>query len=171
MPLISLGDRIPVVHPTAWIAPGATLVGSVTVGAQSSVWYATVVRGDGDRITIGERTNVQDGCVLHTDPNLHLEIGDGVSIGHRAVVHGCRIGDDCLIGMGAVVMNRAVIGAGSLIGAGAVVTEGTVIPPRSLVVGAPGKVRRELSDDEVAMLRANAEVYLQHTAMHAAAVQ
>jgi carbonic anhydrase/acetyltransferase-like protein (isoleucine patch superfamily) len=168
VPQISLGDRVPSVDPTAWIAPNATLVGSVTIGAQSSVWYSTVIRGDGDRITIGERTNVQDGCVLHTDPSLHLQIGDGVSIGHRAVVHGCVIGDDCLIGMGAVVMNRAVIGAGSLIGAGAVVTEGTVIPPRSLVVGAPGKVRRELSEDEVTMLRANAEVYLQHTALHAA---
>lgn len=169
MPLISLGVRVPVVDPTAWVAGSATVVGAVTIGPRSSVWYSTVIRGDGDRITIGARSNVQDGCVLHTDPSLHLEVGDDVSIGHRAVVHGCRIEDGCLIGMGSVIMNRAVIGAGSLIGAGAVITEGTVIPPRSLVAGVPGKVRRELSDDEVAMLRANAEVYLQHTALHAAA--
>lgn len=166
MPLISLGDRVPAVDPTAWVADNATVVGAVTIGPQSSVWYSTVIRGDGDRITIGARSNVQDGCVLHTDPSLHLEVGDDVSIGHRAVVHGCRIEDGCLIGMGSVIMNRAVIGAGSLIGAGAVITEGTVIPPRSLVAGVPGKVRRELSDEEVTMLRANAEVYLQHTALH-----
>lgn len=167
MPVISLGDRVPSIDPTAWVADSATVVGSVTIGPQSSVWYSTVVRGDGDRITIGARTNLQDGVVLHTDPGLHLEIGDDVSVGHRAVVHGCRIGDGCLIGMGSVIMNRVVIGAGSLIGAGAVVSEGTVVPPRSLVVGLPGKVRRELTDDEVTMLRVNAEVYLQHTALHA----
>ena len=166
MPVISLGDRVPSIDPTAWVADSATVVGAVTIGPQSSVWYSTVVRADGDRITIGARTNLQDGVVLHTDPGLHLEIGDDVSVGHRAVVHGCRIEDGCLIGMGSVIMNRAVIGAGSLIGAGAVVSEGTVIPPRSLVVGLPGKVRRELSDDEAAMLRVNAEVYLQHTALH-----
>jgi carbonic anhydrase/acetyltransferase-like protein (isoleucine patch superfamily) len=166
VPVIPLGDRVPSIDPTAWVADSATVVGAVTVGPQSSVWYSTVVRADGDRISIGARTNLQDGVVLHTDPGLHLEIGDDVSVGHRAVVHGCRIEDGCLIGMGSVVMNRAVIGAGSLIGAGAVVSEGTVIPPRSLVVGLPGKVRRELSDDEVAMLRVNAEVYLQHTALH-----
>jgi carbonic anhydrase/acetyltransferase-like protein (isoleucine patch superfamily) len=157
---ITVDGASPEVDPTAWIAPGAVLAGAVTIGAEASVWYATVVRGDGDVIRIGARSNVQDGCVLHTDPGLQLVVGEGVSVGHRAVLHGCVIEDDVLVGMGAIVMNGALIGTGSLVAAGALVTEGTKIPPRSLVVGAPAKVRRELSDEELALVRYNATHYV-----------
>jgi carbonic anhydrase/acetyltransferase-like protein (isoleucine patch superfamily) len=146
------------------------LTGAVTLGPDANVWYGTVVRADLDRITVGRGTNLQDGCVLHTDPGLHLELGAGVTVGHRAVLHGCRIEDDVMIGMGAVVMNRAVIGAGSIVGAGALVPEGTVVPPRSLVLGAPGRVRRETSDDEVAVIRLNAEHYVTLARQHASAL-
>ena len=156
----------PQVDPSAWIAPSAVLVGDVTVGPQASVWYTTVVRGDGDAIRIGARTNVQDGCVLHTDPGLVLDVGADVSVGHRAVLHGCVIEDEVLVGMGAIVMNGARIGTGSLVAAGALVTEGTQVPPRSLVVGSPAKVRRALSDDEVVMVRYNAEHYVGLAELH-----
>ena len=164
--LQQLGDKVPQVDPSAWVAPGAVLVGDVTLGRHASVWYGTVVRGDGDAIRIGARSNIQDGCVLHTDPGLVLEVGEDVSVGHRAVLHGCVVEDGVLVGMGAVVMNGARIGAGSLVAAGALVTEGTQVPPRSLVVGSPAKVRRELSDDEVVMVRYNAEHYVALTERH-----
>ena len=161
-----LGATSPQVDPSAWVAPHARLVGDVTVGPEASVWYTTVVRGDGDQIRIGARTNIQDGCVLHTDPGLVLDVGAGVSVGHRAVLHGCVIEDDCLIGMGSIVMNGARIGAGSLVAAGSLVTEGTQVPPRSLVVGSPPKVRRELSDDELVIVRYNATHYVGLAAEH-----
>jgi carbonic anhydrase/acetyltransferase-like protein (isoleucine patch superfamily) len=157
---ITVGGSSPEVDPTAWIAPGAVLAGAVSIGPEASVWYATVVRADGDAIRIGARSNLQDGCVLHTDPGLQLLVGEGVSVGHRAVLHGCVVEDDVLVGMGSIVMNRARIGTGSLVAAGALVTEGTQVPPRSLVVGAPAKVRRELSDDELEMVRYNATHYV-----------
>jgi carbonic anhydrase/acetyltransferase-like protein (isoleucine patch superfamily) len=157
---ISVGGSSPEVDPTAWVAPDAVLAGAVTIGPEASVWYATVIRGDGDAIRVGARSNIQDGCVLHTDPGLQLVVGEGVSVGHRAVLHGCVVEDDVLIGMGAIVMNGAHIGTGSLVAAGALVTEGTKIPPRSLVVGAPAKVRREVSDDELEMVRYNATHYV-----------
>jgi carbonic anhydrase/acetyltransferase-like protein (isoleucine patch superfamily) len=168
--LISLDAGSPSCDPTSWVAPGAVLTGAVTLGPDANVWYGTVVRADLDRITVGRGTNLQDGCVLHTDPGLHLELGAGVTVGHRAVLHGCRIEDDVMIGMGAVVMNRAVIGAGSIVGAGALVPEGTVVPPRSLVLGAPGRVRRETSDDEAAVIRLNAEHYVTLARQHASAL-
>jgi carbonic anhydrase/acetyltransferase-like protein (isoleucine patch superfamily) len=157
---ISVGGSSPEVDPTAWVAPDAVLAGAVTIGPEASIWYATVIRGDGDAIRVGARSNIQDGCVLHTDPGLQLVVGEGVSVGHRAVLHGCVVEDDVLIGMGAIVMNGAHIGAGSLVAAGALVTEGTKVPPRSLVVGAPAKVRREVSDDELEMVRYNATHYV-----------
>lgn len=157
---ISVGGSSPEVDPTAWVAPDAVLAGAVTIGPEASVWYATVIRGDGDTIRVGARSNIQDGCVLHTDPGLQLVVGEGVSVGHRAVLHGCVVEDDVLIGMGAIVMNGAHIGTGSLVAAGALVTEGTKVPPRSLVVGAPAKVRREVSDDELEMVRYNATHYV-----------
>lgn len=150
----------PVVDDSAFVAPTATLIGRVTVGPEAGVFFGAVLRADRDSITIGRRSNVQDNVVIHGDPGSPVLIGSGVSIGHGAVVHGCIIEDDCLIGMGSTVLNGAVIGRGSLVAAGAVVLEGTVIPPRSLVAGVPGKVRRELSDDEVAGLRRNAETYV-----------
>src|SRR3954469_23130541 len=164
---IALDGSSPHVDPSAWVAPDAVLVGDVSVGPESSIWYTTVVRGDGDAIRIGARRNVQDGCVLHTDPGLKLVVGSGVSVGHRAVLHGCVVEDDVLVGMGAIVMNGARIGAGSLVAAGALVTEGTQLPPGSLVVGAPAKVRRELSDDERELVRYNATHYVALAKLHA----
>jgi carbonic anhydrase/acetyltransferase-like protein (isoleucine patch superfamily) len=167
--IVTIGEASPFRDPTSWTAPDAVLAGAVELGPEASVWYATVVRADSDRITIGARSNVQDGCVLHTDPGLHLVIGTGVTVGHRAVLHGCGVEDDVLVGMGAIVLNGAVIGTGSIVGAGALVTEGTVIPPRSLVVGAPARVRRATTDDELVLIRANAEHYVDLAKVHAGA--
>lgn len=164
--LVPLGARRPVVDPAAWVAPGAFVIGDVRLGESVSVWYAAVVRGDGDRIDVGARSNVQDGCVLHADPGFPVLVGSDVSIGHRAVLHGCRVGDGSLVGMSATVLNGADIGPGCLLAAGTVVLEGTVVPPGSLVAGVPGKVRRALTDGEIAGLRANADEYLRLTAIH-----
>jgi carbonic anhydrase/acetyltransferase-like protein (isoleucine patch superfamily) len=128
--------------------------------------HTAVLRGDGEPISIGARTNLQDGTIVHTDPGFPVRIGNGVSIGHRAVLHGCTIADDVLVGMAAVVMNGVVIGAGSIIGAGALLPEGMVVPPRSLVLGMPAKVRREVSDHEVANIKQNATSYLELAALH-----
>jgi carbonic anhydrase/acetyltransferase-like protein (isoleucine patch superfamily) len=165
--LLALGDARPAVDDDAWVAPGATLVGAVTIGPASSVWYGAVLRGDGDRITVGARTNIQDGCVLHADPGIPLTLGDGISVGHRAVLHGCTVDDDTLVGMGAVVLNHARIGPRCLVAAGALVLEGVEIPAQSLVAGAPAKVRRALTDDEVERLRGNATTYEQLMRRHA----
>jgi carbonic anhydrase/acetyltransferase-like protein (isoleucine patch superfamily) len=167
--LLPLPGRSPVVSPSAFVAATATLIGSVTVGAQSSLWYGTVARADLDLITIGERSNLQDGVVLHTDVGFVLSVGSGVSVGHNAILHGCTIEDDVLVGMGAVVMNGAVVGHGSLVGAGALIPAGVVIPPRSLVLGSPGKVRRETSEEEAAGIALNAQVYCDLARQHAAA--
>ena len=167
--IVSLDGVTPVVHETAWVAPSADLVGAVDLRAGSSVWYTAVLRADFDPIVLGERSNLQDGVVVHTDAGHPTSIGAGVSVGHRAVLHGCTVEDDCLIGMGAVVLNGARIGAGSLIAAGAVVPEGAVIPPRSLVAGVPGTVRREIDETGLARIRANAEVYVELARRHRAA--
>ena len=166
MPQISLAGHTPAVADTAWVAPTAAVIGDVTIGERTGVFYSAVVRGDTTTITIGEGSNLQDGVVLHADPEFPCTVGSGVSIGHAAVVHGCTIEDDCLIGMGAVVLNGAVVGRGSMVAAGAVVLEGAQIPPGSLVAGVPGKVRRELSADEQAGLRENARHYTELTAAH-----
>ena len=163
-------EKRPLAHPhvpeSAWVAPTATLVGDVRLGPGVSIWYAVVIRADGDSITVGESTNIQDGSVLHTDPGYPISIGAGVSVGHRAVLHGCQVEDDVLVGMGAIVMNGVRVGRGSILGAGSVILEGTEIPPRSLVVGAPGKVRRALLEDEVEHIRTNAVTYLGLAARH-----
>ncbi|MFC5675825.1 gamma carbonic anhydrase family protein [Aeromicrobium endophyticum] len=164
--LIALGDKTPQVAETAWIAPTAVLAGSVRIGEGASVWYGAVLRADNEPITIGARSNVQDNCAFHVDQGKPVVLGEGVSVGHGAVVHGATIGDHVLVGMSATVMNGAVIGDEVLIAAGALVTEGMVVPPRSLVAGVPAKVRRELSDDEVAGLRRNAEIYEGHRELH-----
>src|ERR687893_1272122 len=132
---IRLGTNGPVVAASAWLAPGATLIGDVHLHDDASIWYSTVLRADGDRIDIGSGSNIQDGSVVHADPGFPVTIGAGVSVGHRAVLHGCTIGDDVLVGMGAVVLNGARVGAGTLIAAGAVILEGAEIPPGSLVAG------------------------------------
>ena len=167
--LLSLGDKVPSIDDEAWVAPTATVVGSVSVGAGASVWYGAVLRADNEPITIGARSNVQDNCAFHVDKGKPVTLGEGVSVGHGAVVHGATIGDHVLVGMGAVVMNGAVIGDEVLIAAGALVPEGMEVPPRSLVAGVPGKVRRELSDAEVEKLHENARIYEGHRDLHAGA--
>ena len=168
-PLIrEFGGHSPRIDAVAWVAPNATLVGQVALGAESSVFYGAVLRGDTDAIVLGARSNLQDNVVVHCDTGKPTTIGSGVSVGHGAVVHGCTIEDDCLIGMHATVMNGAVIGAGSLVAGGAVVLEGTIVPPRSLVAGVPAKVRRELTDDELAGIRANADHYVELSRAHSA---
>jgi carbonic anhydrase/acetyltransferase-like protein (isoleucine patch superfamily) len=142
------------------IAPGAVVLGDVTIGAESSVWFNAVVRGDSEKIVIGGQTNVQDLCVLHADPGFPCVLGDRVTLGHGAIVHGATVADDCLIGMRAVVMNGARIGAGSIVGVGAVVTEGTIIPSNSLVLGTPGKVIRATEPRDLERIRHAAEHYV-----------
>jgi carbonic anhydrase/acetyltransferase-like protein (isoleucine patch superfamily) len=165
--LLAFADVEPDVSESAWVAGGATLIGRVTIGARSSVWFTTVVRADGDRIDVGVETNLQDGVVLHADPGFPVSVGDRVSVGHRAILHGCTVDDDVLIGMGAVVLNGAHIGTGCLIAASAVVLEGTVVPPGSLVAGVPAKVRRQLTEQEVAAVRLNAASYVRLAAAYA----
>ena len=164
--VLSYDGRQPTIHADAWLAPTATVIGDATVNSQASVFYGAVVRADMDRIVLGAGSNLQDNVVVHTDYGFPTWIGSGVSVGHAAVVHGCTVEDDCLIGMNATILNGARIGAGSLIAAGTVVLEGTVIPPRSLVAGVPGKVRRQLSDAESDRVVANAQIYLELAAQH-----
>lgn len=166
MTTIDFEGSSPQVPETAWVAPNATLIGKVTLSESSSVFYSSVLRGDMDSITIGPGSNIQDGCVAHTDPGHPVVVGAGVSVGHRAVLHGCTIEDDALIGMGAVVLNGAVVGAGSLVAAGAVVTEGMQIPPGSLVAGIPAKVRKELDEEAIEGLRQNSRTYVELAAKH-----
>ena len=145
----------------AYIARNATVVGTVHMGADSSLWYQAVARGDHDSITIGEGTNVQDGCIIHADEGFPVTIGDYVTIGHAAIIHGCEIGDGALIGMGAIVLNGAKIGKNAIIGAGALVTQGTVIPDGMLAIGSPAKVKRPVSENEVAQNRKGAVEYIE----------
>jgi carbonic anhydrase/acetyltransferase-like protein (isoleucine patch superfamily) len=150
-----------------WVAPNATVVGDVTLGAQSSVFYGAVLRGDIARIVVGEGTNIQDNAIVHLADDLDAIIGAWCTIGHAAIVHACTIEDECLIGMGATVLDGAVIGARSIVGAGAVVTPSTIVPPGSMVLGAPAKVKRPLTDDEQRGLRYWAEKYLDVSRAHA----
>lgn len=158
--LIALGDHQPELQSTdVWVADNATLIGRVVLREASSVWFGAVLRADNEPITVGARTNIQDLSVLHTDPGFPLIVGPDCTIGHRAMLHGCTVGEGSMIGIGAIVLNGAKIGRHCLIGAGALVPEGAEIPDRSLVVGLPGKVKRELSDDEVSRLLENAAQY------------
>jgi carbonic anhydrase/acetyltransferase-like protein (isoleucine patch superfamily) len=166
--ILPFGDASPTIDLAAWLAPTATVIGRATIGADASVFYGAVVRADMDDIVLGTGSNLQDNVVVHTDFGFPTRIGSGVSVGHAAVVHGCTIEDDCLIGMNATVLNGAVIGTGSLVAAGTVVLEGTQIPPGSLVAGVPGKVRRELTAEERARVVANAEHYRELSAQHRA---
>ena len=164
--LVSLRGRSPELHPESWVAPNASLIGQVRLAARVSVWYSAVLRAEAEPIDIGAGTNIQDGVTVHVDAEYPVRVGAGVSVGHNAVLHGCTVEDGALIGMGAIVLNGAVIGAGSLIAAGALIPQGVVIPPRSLVAGVPGRVRRELSDAELAANRDNAVVYERLMALH-----
>ena len=166
MSIITFDGHTPLVDPAAWVAPSATLIGQVTLAADSSVFYGAVVRADSVNISIGAGSNLQDNVVVHGDPGFAATIGAGVSVGHGAVIHGCTIGDNTLIGMNATVLNGAVIGEECLIAAGALILEGAVIPAGSLVAGVPGKVRRELTAEERAGVRSNASRYVTLSAKH-----
>lgn len=158
--------REPEIAEDAFVAPNATVIGNVRIGAGSGVFYGTVIRADRSPIALGEGSNLQDNCTVHSDPEFPCTIGNGVSVGHAAVLHGCTIHDDVLVGMSATVLNGAVIGSGSLIAAGAVVLEGTEVPPGSLVAGVPAKVRRELTEAERDKVTLNASTYLDLSRRH-----
>ncbi|MFC7216876.1 gamma carbonic anhydrase family protein [Streptomyces polyrhachis] len=162
-----VGGKEPKVDAEAFVAPTAVVLGEVSVAAGASVWYNAVLRADLGPIVLGEGSNVQDNCTVHVDPGFPVSIGARVTIGHNAVVHGCTVEDDVLIGMGATVLNGAHIGAGSLVAAQALVPQGMRVPPGSLVAGVPAKVRRPLTDEEREMLRVNAEVYVALARTHA----
>ncbi|HVZ30689.1 MAG TPA: gamma carbonic anhydrase family protein [Asticcacaulis sp.] len=160
MSQFKLGDVAPQLPGRYYLAPGAQLIGNVILGDEATVWFNAVLRGDNEPITVGPRSNIQDGSVLHTDPGAPLTIGEGVTVGHKVMLHGCTIGDNSLIGIGAVILNRAVIGRNSLVGAGALVTEGKVFPDGVLIVGAPARVVRELTAEEIEGLKRSAATYV-----------
>lgn len=164
--LAALGDRVPDIDPTAFIAATATVVGDVQLGPQASVWYSAVLRADAAPIRVGADTNIQDGSTLHADPGFPLVLGARVTVGHNVVLHGAHVDDDVLIGMGAVVMNGVHIGTGSIVAAGAVVTEGTHVPPGSLVAGVPARIRKSIGTAELAAIRANAVSYTDRLDQH-----
>lgn len=166
-PLIAaVGGREPAVDSQAYVAPTAVVVGDVTLGPDTSVWYQAVLRGDCESVSLGAGSNVQDNCTVHADPGFPVVIGDRVTVGHNAVVHGCTVGDDVLVGMGATVLNGAVIGSGSLVAAQALVPQGMQVPPGSLVAGVPAKVKRPLTDEEREHIRLNGAGYVALTQVH-----
>ncbi|MBI4211602.1 MAG: gamma carbonic anhydrase family protein [Deltaproteobacteria bacterium] len=160
MTLMTFETMYPSVHPQAFIADNASVIGNVRLEKNTGVWFGAVLRGDSNAIVVGEGSNIQDLSVLHVDHDHALTLGQGVTVGHRAILHGCTIEDRVLVGMGAIIMNGVVIGTGSIIGAGALIPEGVVIPPNSLVIGFPGKVKRTLSMEEIQSIGANAEHYV-----------
>lgn len=159
MTIYALNDLVPDIDPEAWVAPDANVIGNVVLAAGVSVWFGSTLRGDNEPIVLGEGTNVQEDVVMHTDPGFPLQIGVGCTLGHKAMLHGCQLGDNTLIGMGATVLNGAKIGKNCLIGACALITEGKEIPDGSLVMGAPGKIVRSLDEDAIASLRRSAAHY------------
>jgi carbonic anhydrase/acetyltransferase-like protein (isoleucine patch superfamily) len=164
--IYALGNKKPDLRGNNYVAPNATIIGDVVLGKNTSVWWNVVIRGDNDAVTIGEDVNIQDGSVLHTDVGVPLTLERGVSVGHLAMLHGCTVREGSLIGISAVLLNRAVIGRDCLIGANALIPEGKVIPDRSLVLGSPGRVVRQLSDEEVANVRGIAQHYLDNAARY-----
>jgi|SRR5262245_54611728 len=160
MAIYQLGDRVPVIPESCYVAPDAIIIGSVILGERVNIMFGAVLRGDEEPIVIGDDSNVQDNAVVHTDPGCPVTIGKGVSIGHQVMLHGCTIGDGSLIGIAAVVLNNAVIGKDCLVGAGAVVTEGKSFPDRGVIFGAPAKTVREVNEDNVERLRYSAQSYV-----------
>ncbi len=160
MPLYAIEGRQPTLAADVWVAPSADVIGDAQLGEEANVWFGAVIRADNTPIVVGARTNIQEGAMLHSDPHAPLTIGAGVTVGHHAILHGCTVGDNVLIGMGATVLNNAVIGDDCLVGAGALVTEGKTFPPGSLIVGAPAKAVRVLSPDAIARLRMSADGYV-----------
>lgn len=164
-------DKFPEVPDSAFVAPGAYLIGAIVLGEQASVWYGAVLRGDTEPVSIGARTNVQDGCVLHADPGFPAVVGEDCVVGHRAVVHGCEVEDGCLIGMGATILNGAKIGEGSIVAAGALVPEGKEFPPRSLIVGVPARRVKEVGDEQAREIICGAQRYVERSAEHRASLE
>ncbi|WP_405809697.1 gamma carbonic anhydrase family protein [Streptomyces sp. NBC_00210] len=169
--IASVGGKAPSIAPDAFTAPTSVVIGDVTMAAGASVWYHTVLRADCGPIVLGADTNIQDNCTVHVDPGFPVTVGERVSVGHNAVIHGCTIEDDVLVGMGATVLNGAHIGAGSLIAAQALVPQGMRVPPGSLVAGVPAKVKRELTEEEREGIKLNAAMYLQLAKGHREATQ
>ncbi|WP_157216841.1 gamma carbonic anhydrase family protein [Flavisphingomonas formosensis] len=173
MPLYAIDGKSPILPEdgSSWIAPSADVIGDAHLGREATIWFGAVVRADNTPILIGDRTNIQDGAMLHSDPDSPLTIGAGCTIGHHAILHGCTVGDNVLIGMGATVLNGAVIGDNCLVGANALVTEGKSFPAGSLIVGAPAKAVRTLDDAQIAGLRASATGYVDRRARYAAGLE
>ena len=159
MPLYEIDGLKPIVPEGSWVAPSADLIGDARLGDGVGIWFGAVIRADNTPIIVGDRTNIQEGAMLHSDPGIPLTIGSDCTVGHHAILHGCTLGDRVLVGMGAVVLNHAVIGDDCLIGAGALVTEGKTFPPGSLIIGSPAKAVRELSPDVIAALKQSAAGY------------
>jgi carbonic anhydrase/acetyltransferase-like protein (isoleucine patch superfamily) len=168
MPLYAIDGVRPTLGEEVWIAPSAELIGDARLGDRTSVWFGAVIRADNTPILVGARTNIQEGAMLHSDPGSPLTVGEGCTVGHHAILHGCTIGADVLVGMGATILNGAVIGDGCLIGAGALVTEGKTFPPDTLIVGSPARAVRTLGPEARAGLRLSAEHYVQRAARFAA---
>ena len=171
MPLYALDELVPTFGEGAWAAPSADLIGDVRLGLRASVWFGAVIRADNTPILIGEESNIQDGAVGHSDPGAPLVIGARVTVGHQAILHGCTIGDNCLIGMGARILNGAVLGANCLVGAGALVTEGKLFEPGMLIVGSPARAVRALTEEQIALLAMSAAHYADKAAHYAAALR
>ena len=171
MAIYQLDDLIPTLPASTWVADNAQVIGDVTLGEDSSIWFGVVVRGDTESITIGSGSNIQDGSVLHADPGVPLVIGDGVTVGHQVMLHGCTIGDNTLIGIQAVVLNGAKIGKNSLVGAGSLVTEGKEFPDGSMIFGSPAKAVRQLSEEQIEGLKKTARHYVDNAARYKAGLK
>jgi carbonic anhydrase/acetyltransferase-like protein (isoleucine patch superfamily) len=169
--LLPHGDKFPELSRSAWVAPGAYVVGDVRLAEESSVWYGAVLRGDTEPIQVGTRTNVQDGCILHADPGYPAIVGDECVVGHNAIVHGCEIGEGCFVGMGATILNGAKIGDGSIVAAGALVPEGKEYPPRSLIVGVPAKRVKDVSEEQTADIARGVRTYVERATSHRQSLQ
>jgi len=169
--LLPHGDKFPELSRSAWVAPGAYVVGDVRLAEESSVWYGAVLRGDTELIQVGTRTNVQDGCILHADPGYPAIVGDECVVGHNAIVHGCEIGEGCFVGMGATILNGAKIGDGSIVAAGALVPEGKEYPPRSLIVGVPAKRVKDVSEEQTADIARGVRTYVECATSHRQSLQ
>lgn len=169
MTIVPFGGAMPEIHETAYVAPGAVVIGRVKIEAEASIWFNAVIRGDREPIVIGQGSNIQDGAVVHTDPGYPCEVGPNVTVGHNAILHGCRIASDVTVGMGATVLNGAVVGQGALVAANSLVLERTEVAPRTLVAGVPAKMRRELTDEELARFLENTEGYRQRRLAYMAA--
>ena len=160
--IYDLEEHTPKIAPKSWVAPNAVIIGRVELKMNSNVWFNTTIRGDLEPIIIGENSNVQDGSVIHTDPGCPVTVGRGVTLGHMVMLHGCTIEDDCLIGIGSTILNKAKVGKNSIIGANSLITENKIIPERSLVLGSPGKVVRQVTDEEIEHIKENAKHYVEN---------